>query len=438
MSQTRFACLGCIVCAALPIIMGCSRESASVHPQVISRGPAPAAAPAPGVPLAPADIPEPYPPGKWRAAPPEELARTVLWLSHILVRHRETEEAQVSFNMAGWVSTQPHSTRTRREALELAARLAQRARAEGNFEALAGEFSEDPATAVRGGSLGGVVARGLMAWPQVLDAIATLQPGGVSDVVATEYGYHVLYRRAPVPDLIVSGSHIVIAHADAPWIQTAARGELPARSREDAFALARSIYERARDRPAEFFNLVQEYSEHRDAVRGGDFGTWSTREPCDYPREIETLSQLEVGETAEPIDTLFGVQVIRRTGNRPRQRYAAAQLQFPYDSEQPDDHPMSKLAVYKAASQVIEELHEDPSRFEELQRRWCCVGIWDIMEGRELPELEATLAALAPGQIASQPVPYGTMQYLIPKRVNLELLPQGVPTRYELPGSGEL
>lgn len=376
--------------------------------------------------------PRPYPPGGWRRVPADELNHTILWLAHILIRHDRVNDFQVPFTVTDWISTEPATTRSSQEALALAEQLAREARERGNFAELARELSEDPETRARNGSLGGVVARHLSAWPQVLDAVSTLAVGDISRPVRTPYGYHVFQRREPLPKAVVTGAHVVIAHGLAPWIQVAARRELPPRSREEAFAIAREVYERARAEPSRFSELVQQYSDHQDAQRDGDFGTWSTHDPSSYPRELETLAYLEVGQVAEPIDTIFGVQVIMRTPNRERQRYAVAQVQLRFDPNEPDAHPASQPSVRAKADELVSRLRRDPDRFQAIQDEWCCADILEVIEGRDNPRLEATLARLSPGEIAQHPV-RDTLQYLIPKRLDASVLSPAPQARFDLP-----
>ena len=59
-----------------------------------------------------------------------------------------------------------------------------------DFAALAKEFSQDPGSAEEGGDLGWV-GTGQMVKP-FEDALFTLEPGTVSDVVSTEFGYHLI------------------------------------------------------------------------------------------------------------------------------------------------------------------------------------------------------------------------------------------------------
>ena len=63
-------------------------------------------------------------------------------------------------------------------------------KAGGDFAALAKQYSEDPGTKDKGGELGWIV-RGQMV-PNFEQATFALEPGQVSDVVKTEYGFHII------------------------------------------------------------------------------------------------------------------------------------------------------------------------------------------------------------------------------------------------------
>jgi hypothetical protein len=181
---------------------------------------------------------------------------------------------------------------------------------------------------------------------------------------------------------------------------------------------------------------VQQHSEHRDAARAGDFGTWSTLAPTPYPREIETLASLEVGEVAPPRDTLFGYQVIRRMPDRPRREFAMVRLQLRFDPAAPDAEPSSKASVSKQANALAEKIRRDPSHFDVWQKENCCLQIDRVVEGTNVPALEVALAQLEPGEIAPEPIE-GNLEYLIAKRLELSALPSLPATRFDLPAPAE-
>ena len=82
----------------------------------------------------------------------------------------------------------------RRQAQELS-RKAQAA--PGDFAALATQYSQDPNTAQRGGDSGMQPLQQLV--PQVREAVTRLKVGGVSDVVQSAAGFHVLKLTAQQP-----------------------------------------------------------------------------------------------------------------------------------------------------------------------------------------------------------------------------------------------
>lgn len=91
----------------------------------------------------------------------------------------------------------------------------------------------------------------------------------------------------------------MIGHVDAPFLGVLS-GAAPSRSRAEVRALAQRIYTDAQAKPEAFAELVLRYTELRHRVRGGDFGTCSNREPAPFPREIELLDQLSIGEVRRP------------------------------------------------------------------------------------------------------------------------------------------
>jgi len=284
------------------------------------------------------------------------------------------------------------------------------------FAALAEQLSEDVTTSARGGSLGGIAAESLYDWPQILDALAALHPGEVSAPVETEFGFHILQLREPPKSEQVSGRRIVISYDEAPWLPTylAAR-ELPHRSRSEAERLAGEIYERALAEPASFVRLLRQYSEHRDLSRDGDFGTWSSREGSPFPREIERLQGLGVGEIAAPIDTPYGFQILLRTPLAKRPLYAAARILW--QSVSTVVVPEADGEMREGLQKIADLLRRNPERFEEFQSSVCCAGVMDTWQaGRGSAPVEAALARLHIGQIAATPVREGPGSYVLLKR----------------------
>jgi peptidyl-prolyl cis-trans isomerase SurA len=111
-----------------------------------------------------------------------------------LIRRVEPKRIRVSHILLTYAATGQlvEASRTRQEALERALDAAFRAKQGEDFAALAREYSDDPASAERGGRLS-PMRHGIFV-PEFEDAAFRLQPGEVSDVVETEFGFHVIKR----------------------------------------------------------------------------------------------------------------------------------------------------------------------------------------------------------------------------------------------------
>jgi hypothetical protein len=131
--------------------------------------PEPTKAPTPAPRPTPPSVPTPGPSGDRIAA------------RHILVMYQ------------GSMRAPPNVTRTQAEARTRAEEVLRKAREPGaDFARLAGEYSDEPRAGERGGDLG-EFGRGQMVGPFETAAFA-LQPGQVSDIVETPFGYHVILR----------------------------------------------------------------------------------------------------------------------------------------------------------------------------------------------------------------------------------------------------
>ena len=72
-----------------------------------------------------------------------------------------------------------------------------------DFATLAQQYSLDEATEVNGGDLG-FFPRGMLLAPEVEDAAFSLQPGQISGVIASQFGYHIVQVLERVPDYPLS------------------------------------------------------------------------------------------------------------------------------------------------------------------------------------------------------------------------------------------
>jgi len=378
--------------------------------------------------------PHPYPHARWRIASRRELDNVVLWLSHIQIRHEGTSDL-VAFSPVPWRTGAERPRRGRSAAAVLAQQIGETARREPErFGQLATIYSDDILSKDNGGHLGGVVAINLSPFPEVLDALATLDEASVSNVVETEYGFHLFRRDSAPTGEEIGGAHVVIQHTEAPWLKDTL-GVEPAvvRSRQDAIALAEQVYRQALEHTVPFADLVARYSEHPDRIRGGDMGQWSLAKPSPYLRELDRLRRVAVGEIVGPLDTMWGVQVLQRTATRARTEYAMQAIKVAFGPSLPRTATNSKESVRNYVRDVTKRVHQDPAFFDHLRRELCCLHAERWFEGQEdLPSLSQSVGDLAFGEIAHEPVEQLSL-FIIPKRIDPEELEPSPIARAHLP-----
>lgn len=401
------------------LLVGChSSSKSSVHDGLAENSPARTADASPSAPA--------YPHARWRLATMDELNRTVLWVSHILIRHeRSDREAPFSH---GWV-VGPPPRRSREDARILAESLAARAvAAPETFARLAEQYSEDVATNRFGGSLGGVRANNFDA--PILDALAALRPGEVSRAVATSHGYHVLLLRTPPERATLAARRIVVGYEQQEASLPRPRGS--GRSREAAFVIARAIAKALRDDPRAWSRVLAQYEPEIDTKPVAYLGVWSNVEPGPWPREMEQLARAEVGEILGPMDGLEGVEVLERVPVPPEHpEYAVQVLKISYATHVPVENPDSRESAIKRASSLVATLRETPTEWDALRQRFCCNSpeVWS--QGRVSQALVDEAATLGIGDISKMPVDDPPF-FVIAKRLDPQETKQPA-IRFDLP-----
>jgi peptidyl-prolyl cis-trans isomerase SurA len=195
------------------------------------------------------------------------------------------------------ISTVPGQA-TRDSLYSYAELLRQKALAGEDFAALARAYSEDP-SASDGGDLGWF-SRGEMV-PEFDEAALALQTGQISDVVETQYGFHIIKCTGRKEDKI-KASHILIKLTPSPEDLNRKK------------ALADSLYDLIKN-GADFAELARQYSDDEESRQsGGELGWYGADDLL--PGFKEALSGIDIGQVSEPVMSDFGYHVIKLEDRR--------------------------------------------------------------------------------------------------------------------------
>jgi peptidyl-prolyl cis-trans isomerase SurA len=173
-----------------------------------------------------------------------------------------------------------------------------------DFGELAKEYSEDPATAPRGGDLG-FIKRGDLV-KEFEEVAFSLEPNQVSDIVQTQFGYHIIKLIEKRGEKIHS-AHILIQLKPTD---------------EDDIRVANEL-EEARQKILEgesFEKMALDLSDDENVVNDkGHLGTWEV-DKLAIPEFKGVLEKLDVGEISSPFKTSYGYHIVRlNMHNMPRE-----------------------------------------------------------------------------------------------------------------------
>lgn len=174
-----------------------------------------------------------------------------------------------------------------------------------SFEELAKKYSQDPASAKQGGDLG-FTSRGDFV-PEYEEAAFALKEGEVSDIVQTQFGYHLIKlieRRGEK----IRTRHILI------MVNPTAEDE------QRTIQELKDIREKA-IAGAPFDSLALEYSDDENVKKDkGMLGTFELDKMA-IPQFKAVVSKLKVGEISEPFKTDYGYHIVKLDKREPAHKF---------------------------------------------------------------------------------------------------------------------
>jgi peptidyl-prolyl cis-trans isomerase SurA len=181
-----------------------------------------------------------------------------------------------------------------------AQRVQERARAGDDFAKLAREFSDAPEAAVDGGLVGPRTADRLP--PLFLQAVQNVAEGGVSEVVRSGAGFHVI----KVVEKRKGGLSATVVQSHARHILLRTSAQL-----SEAAAVQRlaELKRRVQAGQADFAQLARDFSQDTSARNGGDMG-W-TNPGVFVPEFEDALNSMAPGQISDPVISRFGVHLIQ-------------------------------------------------------------------------------------------------------------------------------
>ncbi len=197
-------------------------------------------------------------------------------------------------------------TRTKEEAKALADEVHKRVTEGGeDFSKVAGEISDCPSKA-RGGDLGNF-GQGQMT-KNFDEAVFALKIGEISQVVETEFGFHVI-RSMPIAKIekpvVYRASHILLMYRGSEQAP-----ETVTRTKDEAKAQAEELLKRIQA-GEDFAKLASEFSDCPSKRQGGDLGQFGKGQM--HTAFEQALDGLQVGALSGIVETPFGYHIIKRT-----------------------------------------------------------------------------------------------------------------------------
>lgn len=183
-----------------------------------------------------------------------------------------------------------------------------------DFAELAREYSEDPGTASDGGLIP-YFPRGVMV-EEFTEAAFSLANGEISDVVETDFGFHLIKMEDKRFDRESDGRMVEKAQVRHILLQAQINEE----DNQKTMERLKEFREQIMNGKAKFEDLAKEYSEdEHSAVQGGRI-QWQTGSQLSQtiPEFYEMASKMKPGEISEPFKSKFGYHILKLEQYRPQ------------------------------------------------------------------------------------------------------------------------
>lgn len=180
--------------------------------------------------------------------------------------------------------------------------LLRRARKGEDFAQLAREYSEDPGSARKGGSLGPMERGDLV--KEFEEVAFLLEPGEISDIVRTRFGFHIIQLEDRRGEKIYP-RHILVKLETSPEDEKATVEKI------------KRLKQRILKGEITFEEAAKKYSKDETSnFKGGDLG-WFQVDQFQIEAFKRAIMGLKEGEISEPVKTKFGYHIIRVDKRRP-------------------------------------------------------------------------------------------------------------------------
>jgi peptidyl-prolyl cis-trans isomerase SurA len=171
-----------------------------------------------------------------------------------------------------------------------------------DFARLASSYSDDP-SGVKGGDLG-FFKKGDMI-PQFEEKAFALKPGEISNVVETEFGFHIIKVEEKRDDQVHARHILLLA---GPSEMDTARVQ----------KLADSLYHLLLE-GADFAELAKEFSTDEESKKmGGELGWYPVEQMT--PEIKEGVRDLETGQVSRPLKSQFGIHILKALDRREQRK----------------------------------------------------------------------------------------------------------------------